>query len=185
MELLISAKKANGVFYVNLFVRFLTCRSRTVRGNVIAGNGRKNGKLFQLGKTLFAIRLLQVSVFLPSARSTRENRLLFQRNFYIYPSVKRKSRICFHSRILHVFSSRFSFFFFLSSSFDVPSSSSLLPKIFTREPNSASSLANSSRSRASFCTQASEVVYFATGSTSLPHASPVERRENERVPEGR
>lgn len=49
----------------------------------------------------------------PDSRSGK--RLLFQRNFYIYPLVKRKPRICFYSRILLVTShSGFPFLFSLS-----------------------------------------------------------------------
>lgn len=51
----------------------------------------------------------------PDSRSGK--RLLFQRNFYIYPLVKRKPRICFYSRILLVTSHSGSPFLFLSFPF--------------------------------------------------------------------
>lgn len=80
------------------------------------------------GKKIFRENRFQV----PDSRSGK--RLLFQRNFYIYPLVKRKPRICFYSRILLVTShSGFPFLFFFLSLF------SSLFFFLTRDTSSSSS----------------------------------------------
>lgn len=110
----------------------------------------------------------------PDSRSGK--RLLFQRNFYIYPLVKRKPRICFYSRILLVTShSGFPFLFFFLSLFSslffffnarhvlLPSPESLLhaTRSLILAIFSTSRSANSSRSgRASVHRSGGVVVYF-------------------------
>lgn len=122
------------------------------------------------GKKIFRENRFQV----PDSRSGK--RLLFQRNFYIYPLVKRKPRICFYSRILLVTShSGFPFLFFFSLSFLfslfffnarhvlLPSPESLLhaTRSLILAIFSTSRSANSSRSgRASVHRSGGVVVYF-------------------------
>lgn len=122
------------------------------------------------GKKIFRENRFQV----PDSRSGK--RLLFQRNFYIYPLVKRKPRICFYSRILLVTShSGFPFLFFFLSLFSslffffnarhvlLPSPESLLhaTRSLILAIFSTSRSANSSRSgRASVHRSGGVVVYF-------------------------
>lgn len=79
-------------------------------------------------------------LFLPSCVRSRK-RLLFQRNFYIYPSVKRKPRICFYSRILLVTSHSSFPLLFRKPPAAVP------PGLVLRVPHTLSSLSVSRLSR--------------------------------------
>lgn len=177
----VNKRKKSLLLYVNLFSRFAGGRERgTILGKRYRGKQKRRSEWKERrayrrerkegGGGIFRENRFQV----PDSRSGK--RLLFQRNFYIYPLVKRKPRICFYSRILLVTShSGFPFLFFFLSLFSslffffnarhvlLPSPESLLhaTRSLILAIFSTSRSANSSRSgRASVHRSGGVVVYF-------------------------
>lgn len=178
----VNKRKKSLLLYVNLFSRFAggegerndsrealsreTKKEIRMKGEACVSSRKEGGG----GGGIFRENRFQV----PDSRSGK--RLLFQRNFYIYPLVKRKPRICFYSRILLVTShSGFPFLFFFLSLFSslffffnarhvlLPSPESLLhaTRSLILAIFSTSRSANSSRSgRASVHRSGGVVVYF-------------------------
>lgn len=113
-----SMKAANKWKNASLLCQFVHAFSQLV-GELERSQERYRGKLHGPNeradcsvpeKKGFRERPFQVAVLAYAA----EKRLLFQRNFYIYPSAERKPRICFYSRILLVTSHSGSLFLFLT-----------------------------------------------------------------------
>lgn len=116
----VNKRKKSLLLYVNLFVLSVRRGGRGASDSREAlsretnedPNERRGVRIVAKGgKKILRENRFQV----PDSRSGK--RLLFQRNFYIYPLVKRKPRICFYSRILLVTSHSGSPFLFLSFPF--------------------------------------------------------------------
>ena len=101
--LLISRKTR--VFYVNLFARFPSVppfpEHYRVENGTVPNERVDCSPVRCREKRISREANFPGGLFLPPCVYSRK-RLLFQRNFYIYPSVKRKPRICFYSRLLLV-----------------------------------------------------------------------------------